>query len=291
MKRSTNASPTMYGFDFQVNAAIVLMLDNIKELEKLRLEGETEDIEITLKNGEIIYAQAKAVVDGGTDFKNVRKKASDAIKTLSKADNDKVKELILITNSANPLNDYYSKGIFYMAQEARRKYSDLPKESQKIIDDIVDRLNISFDISKFVIRFFRFETDDDFEKYKYVRQKTVELLCKINSSVNISCERLLDIWQKVVFRNGTSINVKITLSKKQIIWPIIVLGVGEDVAPDLLNDFDQGLADEIIVKYRELINNSTERYDIVTKVLYEFKNAFNGCTYKDESVKNFINEY
>ena len=50
---------SLFGFDFQVNAAIILMLENIKELKSLRLEGEKEDIELTLENGEKILAQAK----------------------------------------------------------------------------------------------------------------------------------------------------------------------------------------------------------------------------------------
>jgi len=36
----------MFGFDFQVNAAIVLMLENIEDLRSQRLEGNLEDIEV-----------------------------------------------------------------------------------------------------------------------------------------------------------------------------------------------------------------------------------------------------
>ena len=45
-----NASASAFGWDFQVNAAIVLMLENIADAEFVRVEGETEDIEITLSN-------------------------------------------------------------------------------------------------------------------------------------------------------------------------------------------------------------------------------------------------
>lgn len=43
------ADPVMFGFDFQINAAIVLMLKNIKSLETIRIEGNYEDIELQLK--------------------------------------------------------------------------------------------------------------------------------------------------------------------------------------------------------------------------------------------------
>lgn len=38
MANNTNASPEVFGFDFQVNATIFLLLDNIKELKAIRME-------------------------------------------------------------------------------------------------------------------------------------------------------------------------------------------------------------------------------------------------------------
>ena len=46
MGKDRRADAVLFGFDFQVNAAIVLMLENIKELQSLRLESENEDIDI-----------------------------------------------------------------------------------------------------------------------------------------------------------------------------------------------------------------------------------------------------
>ena len=54
-----NASPSAFGWDFQVNAAILLMLENIREADKVRVEGADEDIEITLKDKTKIYFQVK----------------------------------------------------------------------------------------------------------------------------------------------------------------------------------------------------------------------------------------
>lgn len=46
MSKSRRANAVIFGFDFQVNAAIVLMLENIEDLKSLRLEGNYEDIEL-----------------------------------------------------------------------------------------------------------------------------------------------------------------------------------------------------------------------------------------------------
>lgn len=53
-----NASFSAFGWDFQINAAIVLMLENITEVNKVRVEGATEDIELTLDNGEKIFGES-----------------------------------------------------------------------------------------------------------------------------------------------------------------------------------------------------------------------------------------
>ena len=62
------ANATVFGFDFQINAAIVLMLKNIQELKSLKLEGDYEDIELELENGSYILAQAKSVEGASWDF-------------------------------------------------------------------------------------------------------------------------------------------------------------------------------------------------------------------------------
>ena len=72
MEKDRRANAVLFGFDFQVNAAIVLMLENIKELQSLRLESENEDIDLELVSGKHILAQAKSVVNSSTDFRHVR---------------------------------------------------------------------------------------------------------------------------------------------------------------------------------------------------------------------------
>ena len=63
-----SAHAVMNGFNFEINAAIVLMLQNIENLESVRTEGKFEDIELKLEDGHYIYAQAKAVQNASFDF-------------------------------------------------------------------------------------------------------------------------------------------------------------------------------------------------------------------------------
>ena len=77
MAKSSNASSSYFGVDFQRNAAIVLLLKNIEEVSKIKIEGQKEDIEITLNNEKIIYSQVKSV-EKQEDTSHVIQKLEDA---------------------------------------------------------------------------------------------------------------------------------------------------------------------------------------------------------------------
>lgn len=132
MTNNTNASPEVFGFDFQVNATIFLLLNNIKELKTIRMEGDSEDIELIMNNGRKIMAQAKGIVRGSHDFSNVRRNLKKAIGTLSSADDKKVEQLILITNSRNPLNEDTSRSFFY-GPPVTVGYNDFSDEAKKLL--------------------------------------------------------------------------------------------------------------------------------------------------------------
>lgn len=129
MARSRRANAVVFGFDFQVNAAIVIMLENIEDLQSLRLEGNFEDIEIELNNHQYILAQAKAVEKSSSDFQNVRKNLKKALISLSEGSQKvNAQQLILITNSPNPLNEDVSRSIFWGdAHRSFYLYQGLPK--------------------------------------------------------------------------------------------------------------------------------------------------------------------
>ena len=132
MAKDRRANAVVFGFDFQVNAAIVLMLENIEDLKSLRLEGNFEDVELELANNQYILAQAKAVERASSDFHNVRANLQKSLTSLSEGEKRvDAQKLILITNSPNPLKEKGSTNLF--TGDARRDFSSLPVSSQQII--------------------------------------------------------------------------------------------------------------------------------------------------------------
>lgn len=98
MEKNRRATSVLFGFDFQVNSSIVLMLENIKELDSLRLEGNNEDIEIKLNDGSLILAQAKSVEKSSSDFRNVINNFKKSLHSLSDGDKKSGNTIELIMN-------------------------------------------------------------------------------------------------------------------------------------------------------------------------------------------------
>lgn len=288
MDKNSNASPEVFGFDFQVNATIFLLLDNIKEVKQVRMEGSSEDIELTMNDGNQIMAQAKGVVKGSSDFSNVRRNLKKAIGTLSAADNESVEQLILITNSKNPLNEDTSKGFFY-GPPISVGYNDLSDEAKKVIDDIVERLAIPFNKDKFQIYYFMFETNNLQTRYKVIEEKIRDFINQLNLGQILSATELMQVWQNDLFHNGSQTDTTIKLSKREIVWPVIVLTLGKQMPSEYIEDYDQGFINEVTTQYSYLINTIIERYDLITKILYDY-NSSNYALPMKERTRTFIKE-
>lgn len=287
MKRA--ATSLLFGMDFQTNAAIVLMLENIKEMSTVRVEGE-EDIEIQLNDGSFVLAQAKSVVESSTDFNNVRSKARKAVETLSEAaEKLNVKELIYITNSPNPFNDEASKPQFSL--DAHVKFEILPPSTKELIEGWFDGIKKPLDKNKFKIQVLPFESDDDKQRYKFVLRDIADFIGDIGIDADGLRKRLHEVWSNALTKNGSRKDTSIKLHKKAIVWPIIVFVTGRNKLSrdaqycNLLDDADY---DEVRIKYGEVIDDYSERYDFATKVVSDFSSSgLNGR----EAIKTFINAH
>ena len=288
MSKGSNASPEVFGFDFQVNATIFLLLDNIKEIKTVRIEGASEDIELTMNDGNQIMAQAKSVVKGSSDFSNVRRNLQKAIGTLSSADNKSVEQLIFITNSKNPLKEDTSKNFFYGPPVAVG-YNDLSDDAKKVIDNIVKKLAVSLDREKFQIYYFMFETDNLKTRYAVIEEKIRDFINQLNLGQILSATELMHVWQNDIFHNGSQTDTTIKVNKKEIVWPVIALTLDKHLPAEYIEDYDQGLINEIMTQYSYLISTITERYDLITKIIYDY-NSFNSALKIKERTRIFIKD-
>lgn len=268
------ADSVLFGFDFQSKAAMILILENIKSLHSVRLEGNEEDIELTLDNNRKILAQAKAVVNSSYDFNNVRKNLKKALISLSEgAQKTNAEKLVFITNSPNPLNESHSKNIFGGGLPTRRSFLDLPPTAKEIVRKYIKDIENPLDLEKFIIQTFQFETDDPEERNKVVKQAINDFIGRLDISASYGLgEFLMNTWSNDIFVNGTKKDVSIELYKKDIVWPILV---HETKITNLDNDkfkeqFDIGVYEEVVLQYENIINSYCESIELFTKIIYDY---------------------
>ena len=239
-----NASASAFGWDFQTNSAILLMLENIKDAKRVRVEGADEDIEITLQDQTKLYAQAKAVE----------------------------KLFTYVTNSSNPFNN--QRTLSYFTGRTHLDFDELPTAAQKKINEIIQNNGYTaLDVHKLDVRVIPFYGNDLKNRYKEIQACVNEFLAEVNVDVQGINTEIMEIWQKDLFQNATQSDTAISISKEKMIWPLIVLVVDKTAANDYKKDFNDDEIGEIERKYKMIINQNTMSYDMISRVLSDHRKS------------------
>lgn len=263
--KSSNASAGAFGWDFQSNAAIMLMLKNLTSATSVKVEGDTEDIEISLDNGKMVYSQAKSVFKPD-DYSNVITKLQAGLRTLDNAAKDaNAEKLIYITNSPNPFNNIQTMYAF-SGSLTSLEYNQLPDTCKDKIEELCQIHNYSFDRVLLSVYVMQFHGDDD-NRFKVIKDLTNEFLESIGLGDRGLGADMLKYWQSTFSNNATLRDTSITISKKQMMWPLIVSVCRVDKNDALLANCDDCDFEEIGGKYRAIINNKAERFEFITKVM------------------------
>lgn len=285
MPRSSNATASAFGWEFQSNAAIMLMLKNIEKASKVKVEGESEDVEITFSNGKMLMAQAKSVMSPD-DVSFVISKLESALKTLNKAsETANVEQLIYVTNSPNPFNDITTMYKFSSPLNMV-PFSELPMSCQQTIVDICLTNGYSIDTSMLMVCVMQFHGESEDERYKVLQSLTMEFLNSLGVD-KVSASQILSLWQNS-FRVNASQRTSI-ITKESIVWPIIAIQCEVRETDVELEDYDESDVAEVLQKYRAVINNNSERFEFVSTVLSDF-NDFYPAMRSRERVERFISE-
>ncbi len=277
MVKNRRANAVLFGFDFQRNAAIILMLERIKELRSVRLEGNEEDIELTLENGKKILAQAKAVEKSSSDFSHVRENLKKALISLSEgAQRVDAQELIFITNSPNPFNDEASRSVFG-GLPTHRSFSSLPPSAQVTVQKYLGNIEHPLDSEKFTVQVFPFETDNEAERYKAVTQAMNDFIGIFSHENSKGKTTLLRF---MLYSLGYNIpnTRKIKFDRCEVVSQILADSVGELILSRYSNDFIEAtvsgekrtyiLPDQLYDLHKIIFG--TENVDVLNNILGAF---------------------
>lgn len=216
---STQASATIFGFQFQINAAIYLMLKHFSDFDQIKVEGSQEDIELFLHNNTKIYAQAKSKEFPTKDNKGHSGKLKDALRTLSNVDDRGNYNLMYISNlEENPLNSGTKEfdGISFL------KYDELKEESKKKIDNQISNENYNIDTSRLIIAKIPFYGDDWEQRHKEISKKMSEFVSNVSPSLSSFANRIITIWEEEFLHNASVKSPKITINKENVVWGLVV---------------------------------------------------------------------
>jgi len=288
MAKSSNASSSAFGWEFQSYAAIVLMIKNIEKASKIRVEGSKQDIEITLNNGKKIYSQVKSVNDV-ENYSNVLTKLQEALKTLNDVSSEpNIESLIYLTNSPNPFNSIRTMYVF-SSSITLLKHEELNSICKNKIEGICKKNKYNFDKQLFSVCVLQFFGDGE-NRYKAVKDIINDFLNKIKVGDRIFGQRILEIWYRDFSINASQRKLSTTVSKKQMIWSLIVLLCEINRDDSLLIDIDNTEFEEIKNKYGAVISNNTERFTFITKVISSYS-IYNKPSNSNNKEKSFIEEY
>lgn len=267
--KNRNASPSAYGWAFQVGAGIKLMLENITEFTALKMEGKDDDIELTLPSGKI-YAQAKSVTQMGCQS-TATERLKESLETLTDdyvKNKDSIK-LIYITNILNPFSSSSIPSPYYSCYDTSYDYSTLPPEDRQKITDIVgddfpvDQLQVH------VVRFF----GEGKNKFDGIKEYIKSFSRKVFDDTSY-CDLLFEKWCTLFLANAADVpkeELSLAMSKKEALYPVIVLAIDK---PAPCNDFqkvcDYDDYDGVVETFINLINQRSYEYDFSSALLGDF---------------------
>ena len=266
-KKSSQATASAFGWIFQTAAGLYLLLDCIEKATDIEMEGKKEDIEITLDDHRVIYAQAKSTIDIN-DTKNNRKKLKSALTSLSDCTKP-VAKLIYVTNILNPLNSDTQQHYIY----SRTPYSSFLDADKATITQILSEIDngSNFQTSKFELVSFKFTGEDDIQLYSAVLEKVKEFISKtlVSESKAVS---VLNEWKCLLMDNNAQ---HCKLSKSDIVFPLILVTIeNQDVEKRYNEVCNLGIYDETIGKYGEFVRKIPHKTEFFIKVCGHYQKQF-----------------
>lgn len=242
------ASPPAFDRDFRINAAIIVFFENIQDAEKLKVEGKTDNIEITLSNHRKIYVQAKDDSQGNEKF-------NEALETLNEAAKIGNGQLFTYVTNVNTFD----------GDSSHMRFEELPVTAQEKIKGVLQEKGYNaFDVNKLDIRVIPYHGEE--QQYETIKTCINDYLRQID--VPEIDEKLIQIWH-----NATMADLSIAITKEKLIWPLIVLVADKVEILEVIKGIDEERAEEINAKYQLIINQNMMDYQVYARIMSGFRQA------------------
>lgn len=269
-----NASPSYFGWRFQIAAAIVLTLRYIRGVECILVEND-EDIELEMLDGGRVYAQAKAHFEANKPGEGSSQRLKDALKTLNDSfGSPACRELVYITNDSSPFGKRASDLSF--GRNTLLGYSELGEKQQKAITRILDECSYDSRLTdKLSVCSIWYYGSDERTRCEEVDRCIRGFLDQLGlDAVSRPSEgRLRKDWE-LTLGFGASIDYRDKEAKKvrksAFVWPVVVEScVGSSVSTEC-PDLDEDQLEELDSIYASAIGAQVDRFDVVSRVMTDY---------------------
>lgn len=252
---NTNASATQAGFHYQNMVGLILLLDNIKEIKAINVEG-TDDIDVIFNDGYTSYYQVKEVQN--PNDKHTSTKLRDALQTLlNDSKMPKVRALVYVSNAYYPLGVSKNSHLFDESYFLYR-YDQLPENLQKKVDLQISKFNTDFDISKFYVLRIEYSGGDVRSKESVLNSVIDEFVQRANLSNKTA---LTAHWKSMISDSTERADNKIT--KKDFYCHTVII---ETLTDPNFNDFFE----EYKIKFGNEVYIQQNYNDILDRFMYDF---------------------
>lgn len=246
---------------------MVLFLDHIKDVDHITIEGKKEDVELFMSDGSSIYSQCKSCKIDNWD-KEYRRCFTDALRTLSKADERGCVGLIYATNIIRPLGRKAESGDFPNVDNLWIRYDELSEKSRTIADNLIKNSGYKIDVKKLSFRIIGFTGETERNKTRVVYDNIRNFIAGSRINNNVDINHIFSLWFDIVSFNASDEDTSKTISKKHIVW-LFIQDQMEMGLPSL-NVGDVSTETELKPTYGELIDQYAERVDFVSGVLSDY---------------------
>jgi hypothetical protein len=266
-----NASPVVFGFEYQVDAAICIFLRDINRILSVRVEGRFQDIEVLHSDGSNEFIQVKSIHDPQKKYTNDYN-LKKALRSLARKTLTNIDSMSYCSNQKD--NFIKNCKLFVDDRVIKYKYRDLDDDSRKRISDIIfeDSLAINTD-SLSLLKIPYFQSDDIGTKKKAIIECAEKMLSDCSCSTYMAYD-LVITWHSVLENVASSSKMHFVCTKEDFIYIIFAKFLTEKSTN--ISTIDESNREIVQKTYLETIRKKSMNYrttNLIVNLYDEYSNT------------------
>jgi hypothetical protein len=260
MSKSSFAGAVIFGFEFQVDAAICLFIRSIENIDQIKVEGKFQDIELLMKDGSKTFCQVKSIYN------------PSSVRSLSKFR----EAAYSLAETPIGLNDSY----LYCSNQLD---SFISGSSCFSVDSILEYsfVNLEEGMQKIVEKYFSKKKSKKWDKFKIIKipynissnaeTKKAHIINEIKKFLiavredESRASLLIKDWHGYFENSAEGIEEEFVLKKERIIWMIIASLLSQSLSKVIIND--ETLRYDVEKRYDNLISFKICNFEISNKII------------------------